>query len=67
MKALYQLNTEKLDYNLVVLKTKREENHNAHEELKKKVRTLNLKLRTLRDDYDKADHIFKEKNKVFTT
>ena len=30
MKALYQLNTEKLDYNLKVLKEKREENHHTH-------------------------------------
>lgn len=31
MKALYQLNTEKLDYNLKVLKEKKEENNHLHE------------------------------------
>ena len=30
MKALYQLNTEKLDYNLKLLKEKKEENHENH-------------------------------------
>ena len=36
MKALYQLNTEKLEYNLKVLKEKREENNNTIKELKEK-------------------------------
>ena len=67
MKALYQLNTEKLDYNLKVLKEKREENHHAHEDLKKKFRILGLKLRGLKDEYDKADLTFKESNKLLTT
>jgi dynein regulatory complex protein 1 len=36
MKALYQLNTEKLDYNLKVLKEKQEENTTLYDELKRK-------------------------------
>ena len=36
MKALYQLNTEKLDYNLKVLKEKEIENTHLHDELKRK-------------------------------
>ena len=49
MKALYQLNTEKLDYNLKVLKEKKDENHQAHEDLRKKLRILNVKFKYLRD------------------
>lgn len=49
MKALYQLNTEKLDYNLKVLKQKRDENNHTHEDYKKKLRLHNIKLRNLRD------------------
>jgi dynein regulatory complex protein 1 len=66
MKALYQLNTEKLDYNLKVLKEKREENHSNYEELKKKERILNTKLRNLREEYDRGDQSFKEQNKNLT-
>lgn len=36
MKALYQLNTEKLDYNLKVLREKQEENTHLQDELKRK-------------------------------
>ena len=60
MKALYQLNTEKLDYNLRVLKEKKEENYNLREELRKKERILILKLKNLKDEYDAADLKFKE-------
>ena len=67
MKALYQLNTEKLDYNLKVLKEKREENHLNFEDLKKKERILNTKLRNLREEYDKADQSFKDQNKSLTS
>lgn len=67
MKALYQLNTEKLDYNLKVLKEKREENHHHHEDYKKRLRMHNLKLRNLREEYDKADQTFKDQNKLLTT
>ena len=67
MKALYQLNTEKLDYNLKVLKQKKEENSHTHEQYKKKLRIHNIKLRNLRDEYEKADQAFKDQNKLLTT
>lgn len=67
MKALYQLNTEKLDYNLRVLKEKKDQNNHAHEDLKKKLQILNVKLRYLKDQYDEADQIFKDQNKLLTT
>ena len=51
MKALYQLNTEKLDYNLKILKEKKEENHENHEELKKKESLLNTRYLNLRKQY----------------
>lgn len=52
MKGLYQLNTEKLDYNLKVLKEKKDENSRTHEDSKKKLQVLNMKLRHLKDQYD---------------
>lgn len=47
MRALYQLNTEKLEYNLKVLKEKHEENNDFHEDLKRKDLQLNNRLRKL--------------------
>jgi dynein regulatry complex protein 1 len=66
MKALYQLNTEKLDYNLKILKEKKEENHENHEELKKKESILNTRYRNLRSQYEKEDQKFKDTNKQLT-
>jgi dynein regulatory complex protein 1 len=51
MKALYQLNTEKLDYNLKVLKEKHEENTHLYDELKRKDSNLSNRLRKLTKDY----------------
>ncbi len=51
MKALYQLNAEKLDYNLKVLKEKNDENSHLSDELKRKDQTLNNRLRKLTSDY----------------
>ena len=67
MKALYQLNTEKLDYNLKILKEKKEGNHENHEELKKKESVLNNRYLNLRKQYEKEDLKFKELNKDLTT
>ena len=67
MKALYQPNTEKLDYNLKILKEKKEENHENHEELKKKESVLNNRYLNLRKQYEKEDLKFKELNKDLTT
>jgi dynein regulatory complex protein 1 len=59
MKALFQLNTEKLDYNLKVLKEKKDENNRLETEMIKKERFLNNRLRALKDDYDNAEKTFK--------
>jgi dynein regulatory complex protein 1 len=56
MKALYQLNQEKLDYNLKVLKEKHEENQHLSDELKRKDQMMTNRLRKLTKDY--ADVIF---------
>ena len=66
MKALYQLNTEKLDYNLKVLKESKEENNTKQNELTKKERDLTDKLRKLKEEFDRADRSFKESNKTLT-
>ena len=59
MKALYRLNTEKLDYNLKVLKEKQEENAHLSDELKRKDQNLNNRLRKLTKDYIDFDKKFK--------
>lgn len=51
MKALYQLNAEKLDYNTKVLKEKDEENDKIRQYLRGKERTAYNKLRNLVNDY----------------
>lgn len=51
MKALYQLNQEKLDYNLKVLKEKHEENQHLFDELKRKDQMMTNRLRKLTKDY----------------
>jgi dynein regulatory complex protein 1 len=51
MNALYILNTEKLDYNLKVLKEKHEENNHLSDELKRKDGNLNNRLRRLTKEY----------------
>ena len=56
MKALYQLNKEKLDYNLKVLKEKHEENQHLSDDLKRKDQMMTNRLRKLTKDY--ADVIF---------
>ena len=66
MKALYILNTEKLDYNLKVLKEKHDENTHLHDELKRKDLNLNNRLRKLTKDYIDFDKKFKNLNKSFT-
>ncbi|KAM3146339.1 hypothetical protein pb186bvf_001684 [Paramecium bursaria] len=63
MKALYQLNTEKLDYNLKVLKEKEIENTHLHDELKRKDQNHNNRLRNLIKEYNDSDAKAKQKNK----
>lgn len=66
MKALYTLNTEKLDYNLIVLKEKHEENQTLQEELKKKEMILNNRLRKSTLHYLEEDKRFRRDNKGLT-
>jgi dynein regulatory complex protein 1 len=66
MKALYQLNTEKLDYNLKVLREKKDENNKMLADMTKKERQLSNRLRLLKEEYDKAEKSFKEQNKSLT-
>ena len=51
MKALYLLNTEKLDYNFKVLKEKDEENTILTNILKNKKRNYTNRLTRFRNDY----------------
>lgn len=66
MKALYILNTEKLGYNLQVLKEKHSENNVLCDELKKKDANLNTRLRKLTSDYVEQEREFKRRNKLLT-
>ncbi|CAD8071663.1 unnamed protein product [Paramecium sonneborni] len=66
MKALYQLNTEKLDYNLKVLKEKQISHTHTHDDLKRKDQNLNNRLRSLIKDYNEFDTKFKQTNKELT-
>jgi len=66
MKALYLLNTEKLDYNFKVLKEKDEENTILTNILKNKKRNYSNRLTKARNDYKEIDRKFKHENKSLT-
>lgn len=66
MKALYLLNTEKLDYNFKVLKEKDEENTILTNILKNKKRNYSNRLTKARNDYKEIDRKFKQENKNLT-
>ena len=66
MNALYILNTEKLDYNLKVLKEKNDENKSLQEELKRKDGLLQNRLRILTNDYNSQKIEFRKRNKLLT-
>jgi len=66
MKALYLLNTEKLDYNFKVLKEKDEENTILTNILKNKKRNYSNRLTKARNDYKEIDRKFKQENKALT-
>lgn len=66
MKALYLLNTEKLDYNFKVLKEKDEENTILSNILKNKRRNYANRLTKARNDYKEIDRKFKQENKSLT-
>ncbi|NXI64378.1 DRC1 protein, partial [Anseranas semipalmata] len=62
MKAAYQLNQEKLEYNLQVLKKQDEENTIIRSQQKRKLNRLHSLLNNLRTKLDKQDKQFKEEN-----
>jgi len=66
MKALYLLNTEKLEYNFRVLKEKDEENTTLTGTLKTKKRNQQTRLRKAIQDYREKDNKFKLENKQLT-
>lgn len=66
MKALYQLNTEKLEYNLKVLSEKNDENSKLREELKNKDAMLFSRYRRYETEFKKFDKDAKEKNRVYS-
>jgi dynein regulatory complex protein 1 len=66
MKALYLLNSEKLDYNYKVLKEKDEENTHLTGILKNKRRNHYNRLRKAMKDYADIDYKFKNENKQLT-
>ncbi len=67
MKALFQLNTEKLDYNLKILKEKNEESKKIEAEKKKKDNELTEQLRNLNRKYWENDDMSKKENKMLTS
>lgn len=66
MRALFQLNTEKLEYNLTILKEKNEESLKLKDEKKRKDHDLTEYLRGLNKTYLREDEIFKKENKSIT-
>ena len=66
MKALYQLNAEKLNYNFKVLSEKKTENTQLKSELKKKERFFQNQYKDKLDDYQNKDREFKRENKKLT-
>lgn len=66
MKALYQLNTEKLNYNYKVLEKKIEENNNLLTELSKKESDFKNDYREKMSTYNDLDKAFKKQNRILT-
>ncbi len=66
MKAIYQLNAEKLNYNFKVLKDKSDENIALASVLKKKERFFLNLLKKKNDDFIAKDIEFRKMNKKLT-
>lgn len=66
MKALYQLNSEKLGYNWKVLTEKDKENKNLKEDLKDRERSFNKKWKDKDTDYLAKQAKYTKMNKKFT-
>ncbi|KAM6179386.1 dynein regulatory complex protein 1 isoform 3-T3 [Erethizon dorsatum] len=67
MKATYQLNQEKLEYNFQVLKKRDEESTVIKSQQKRKINRLHDKLNNLRSKYAKQVKQFQEENQALTT
>lgn len=66
MKAIYQLNAEKLNYNFKVLNDKKDENSTLAGILKKKERFFLGLLKKKNDDFIAKDLEFRKNNKKLT-
>ncbi|XP_066864042.1 dynein regulatory complex protein 1 [Kogia breviceps] len=67
MKATYQLNQEKLEYNFQVLKKKDEESTVIKSQQKRKINCLHDVLNNLRSKYNKQVKQFQEENQSLTS
>jgi dynein regulatory complex protein 1 len=66
MKATFQLNAEKLDYNFQVLKKRDEENTITKSQQKRKITRLQDSLNNLRGKLDKQEKSFRDENASLT-
>ncbi|EPY77420.1 hypothetical protein CB1_001264005 [Camelus ferus] len=67
MKATYQLNQEKLEYNFQVLKKRDEESTVIKSQQKRKINRLHDVLINLRSKYNKQVKLFQEENRSLTS
>jgi len=63
MRAIYQLNTEKLNYNFQVLKEREKENQITVDQQKRREKRLKESLATYKAKYEKSDKLYKDTNK----
>ena len=66
MRATYQLNSEKLDYNYQVLKKRAEENSITISQQKRKVSRMQDMLNNLRIKIMKQEKMFQDENAALT-
>ncbi|ETO27012.1 hypothetical protein RFI_10120 [Reticulomyxa filosa] len=66
MRAIYQLNNEKLNYNFQILKEREKENTQTVEILKRKEKKLKERVVTLREKYETQNRTFQCENKELT-
>ena len=66
MRALYQLNEEKLNYNLSVLTAKARENTKLQSDLRTQERNLVERSRKYKTKFEDSDARFKKHNKDLT-
>jgi len=64
MRAMYQLNTEKLNYNFQVLKEREKENITTVDHLKRREKKLKESVGNIKEKFNKLDAKFKEDHKV---